>query len=178
MTFMGLYLHILATFHRAAGAGHASPPWKHCEGIYFPVTCFCSIKCSEYGVTIIKDRGTTIFLKQRSTLYDISKVYLVDNWIQITDLIFEWHYDGQGLICITSFTNILWNSFLCIICSLRVDLLGGEKKSIGVFIVPWHCCNICWYSPQERPEPLSTKKTPSYGYMDSHYKPETVVRPS
>ena len=26
--------------------------------------------------------------------------------------------------------------------------------------------------------PLFTKKTPSYQYRDSHYKPETVVRPS
>ena len=29
-----------------------------------------------------------------------------------------------------------------------------------------------------KPEPLFTKKTPSYQYRDSHYKPETVVRPS
>ena len=28
------------------------------------------------------------------------------------------------------------------------------------------------------PGPLFTKKTPSYQYRDSHYKPETVVRPS
>ena len=28
------------------------------------------------------------------------------------------------------------------------------------------------------PWPLFTKKTPSYQYRDSHYKPETVVRPS
>ena len=27
-------------------------------------------------------------------------------------------------------------------------------------------------------EPLFTKKTPSYQYRDSHYKPETVVGPS
>ena len=29
-----------------------------------------------------------------------------------------------------------------------------------------------------KPGPLFTKKTPSYQYRDSHYKPETVVRPS
>ena len=29
-----------------------------------------------------------------------------------------------------------------------------------------------------RPGPLFTKMTPSYQYRDSHYKPETVVRPS
>ena len=28
------------------------------------------------------------------------------------------------------------------------------------------------------PGPLFTKKTPFYQYRDSHYKPETVVRPS
>ena len=28
------------------------------------------------------------------------------------------------------------------------------------------------------PGPLFTKKTPSYQYRDSYYKPETVVRPS
>ena len=30
----------------------------------------------------------------------------------------------------------------------------------------------------EDPGPLFTKKTPSYQYRDSHYKPETVARPS
>ena len=29
-----------------------------------------------------------------------------------------------------------------------------------------------------QPGPLFTKKAPSYQYRDSHYKPETVVRPS
>ena len=36
-----------------------------------------------------------------------------------------------------------------------------------------HCGRLaCW------PGPLFTKKTPSYGYMDPHYKTETVWRPS
>ena len=34
-----------------------------------------------------------------------------------------------------------------------------------------------WNGPQPT-GPLFTKKTPSYQYRDSHYKPETVVRPS
>ena len=43
----------------------------------------------------------------------------------------------------------------------------------------WHrkACQITG-SLSRKPRPLFTKKTPSYQYRDSHYKPETVVRPS
>ena len=36
--------------------------------------------------------------------------------------------------------------------------------------------NLC--QPDSAPGPLITKKTPSYQNRDSHYKAETVVRPS
>ena len=36
----------------------------------------------------------------------------------------------------------------------------------------------CVRHPGSNPGPLFTKKTPSYGYRDPHYKPKTVWRPS
>ena len=46
-------------------------------------------------------------------------------------------------------------------------------RSPNVILVYCGARGISWYSG-----PLFTKKTPSYQYRDSHYKPETVVRPS
>ena len=42
----------------------------------------------------------------------------------------------------------------------------------------WHWCNRITGYDRLISGPLFTKKTPSYRYMDSHYKPETVVRRS
>ena len=47
-------------------------------------------------------------------------------------------------------------------------LCGGYKYSHS----------ITWYVHHRSGPPLFTKKTPSYGYRDPHYKPKTVWRPS
>ena len=62
--------------------------------------------------------------------------------------------------------------------SIYKYIMMAAYQSWLFYIVPfaflWHSLSFsCIY-----PGPLFTKKTPSYQYRDSHYKPETVVRPS
>ena len=72
-----------------------------------------------------------------------------------------------------------------------IDIINGNYqvmvtgKMIDVYITA--CGSFTWWHLQAtqisvyiiyETGPLFTKKTPSYQYRDSHYKPETVVRPS
>ena len=62
---------------------------------------------------------------------------------------------------------------LCIYPCTRYFWLW-QRRSTKSHNVAWGNNRCDWLNPA----PLFTKKTPSYQYRDSHYKPETVVRPS
>ena len=60
------------------------------------------------------------------------------------------------------------------------------EKSLVKWVLVVLCCDVVTLSipvdlcdlPKKNPGPLFTKKTPSYGYRDPHYKPKVVWRPS
>ena len=52
-------------------------------------------------------------------------------------------------------------------------MIYSSPTLIGIFWI--HFINVM-VDDALAPGPLFTKKTPSYQYRDSHYKPETVVR--
>ena len=70
---------------------------------------------------------------------------------------------------------------VCLI-SKRVRIISSPILNSGchtmythyVFVIPGDGMAFVLFTPG----PLFTKKTPSYQYRDSHYKPETVVWPS
>ena len=66
---------------------------------------------------------------------------------------------------------LAWNSIRYCIKHDATSWNGHDQ----LIIVPW---NFEIFHDRPDPGPLFTKKTPSYQYRDSHYKPEAVVRPS
>ena len=59
------------------------------------------------------------------------------------------------------------NQIKCYACCKLKKCFGGEGVCMG-----------CEEAIHVSPRPLYTKKMPSCQYRDSHYKPETVIRPS
>ena len=59
---------------------------------------------------------------------------------------------------------------------MRVIVLCVYVNGISMCMCMFMCMGLVKKSNTSGP--LSTKKTPSCWYRDSHYKPETVVRPS
>ena len=69
----------------------------------------------------------------------------------------------------------------CFCCQLLYKVFTG-RFSIGMYLYNMPASRspgiVIWWTLALRPGPLFTKKMPCYQYRDSHYKPETVVRPS
>ena len=64
------------------------------------------------------------------------------------------------------------------ICEKNPQNVDKKYSILPVYIKKflWRCEDVVEYN--SGPGPLFTKKTPSYGYRDPHYKPKTVWRPS
>ena len=84
-------------------------------------------------------------------------------------------------------SNSKWDTFLCLKLNWPWRSKSINPKTIRILtICVLHLLsqfgdsslNGWWAITQTSSGPLFTKKTPSYQYRDSHYKPEMVVRPS
>ena len=90
-------------------------------------------------------------------------------------------YGGLFLITCNIFAVIWWSlqHFNIVLLIKEMPLWTYDHLMTVLIVTMWFPIPMRHYLLLNQvPGPLFTKKTPSYQYRDSHYKPETVVRPS